>query len=267
MILNDNTMKVLKNFATIQPNILLPNGNNLTTISSTNNIVGSTVLTDTFAGGNFPSAGAGIYNLDELLGVISFMTYTTTTNRALPVLTFEDNFVTIATGSYPGSPAVPITPSRSVKYYYADPSILKTYAGNIVFPTTNVAFNLEEAVLQSIRSAASALGHVKMTITPSGNTDVKISVSDSSDATSNSFELVVPRSDGGSSTTFNLVMNIGNLKLVTPPDSGTIGYYKVEVASLAAGIISKFTIANSDGTTFNSTFYYVALEATSTYGP
>ena len=261
MILNDNTMKVLKNFATIQPNILLPNGDNLTTISSTNNIVGSTVLTQSFSGGNFPTAGAGIYSLDELLGVISFMTY----GSALPVLTFEDNFVTIATGT--SDAGVTVTPSRSVKYYYADPSILKTYAGNIAFPTTNVAFNLVEEVLQSIRSAASALGHVKMTITPSGNTDVKISVSDSSDATSNSFELVVPRSDAGSSTTFNLVMNIGNLKLITPPDSGTIGYYKVEVASQAAGIISKFTIANSDGTTFNSTFYYVALEATSTYGP
>lgn len=264
MILDVNTMKVLKNFATIQPNILLPNGNNLTTISSTNNIVGSTVLIQPFGGGNFPTAGAGIYNLDELLGVISFMTYDT----ALPVLTFEDNFVTIATGTTnPGGVAV--TPSRSVKYYYADPSILKTYTGNIVFPTTNVQFDLSEGVLQSIRSAASALGHVKMVITPSGNNDVKITVVDSSDSTSNSFELEVARTDGGSSTTFNLVMNIGNLKLVTPPDpdSGTIGRYKVEIASQAAGIISKFTILESDGTTFNSTFYYVALEATSTYGP
>ena len=209
MQLNDETLAVLKNFASIQPNVVLNEGNVVKTIAEAKNVMAVATLGQTF------DKSVGIYNLDEFLSVLGLVDD--------PDLAFHDDFVTVQSGS-----------GRSnVKYFYSDPSILTSPAKDIPMPEAEVKFTLDEATLNKIRRAAGALGHEKMTITATEG-GVMLTVVDNTDSTSNAFEIVVPGSVDSENFTF--VMNIANLKLIS-------GDYDVEVSSR---LISKFTNTGTD---------------------
>ena len=209
MQLNDETLAVLKNFASIQPNVVLNEGNVVKTIAEAKNVMAVATLGQSF------DKSVGIYNLEEFLSVLGLVDD--------PDLAFHDDFVTVQSGS-----------GRSnVKYFYSDPSILTSPAKDIPMPEAEVKFTLDEATLNKIRRAAGALGHEKMTITATEG-GVMLTVVDNTDSTSNAFEIVVPGTVDSEDFTF--VMNIANLKLIS-------GDYDVEVSSR---LISKFNNKSSD---------------------
>ena len=208
MQLSDNTLAVLKNFASIQPNVVLQEGNVVKTIAEAKNVMAVATLDQSF------DKEVGIYNLDEFLSVLGLVDS--------PDLAFHDDFVTVQ-----GS-------GRSqVKYFYSDPSILTSPAKDIPMPEAEVKFTLDEATFKKVLRAAGALGHEKMTITATEG-GVLLTVVDNTDATSNAFEIVVPGTV--ESENFTFVMNIANLKLIS-------GDYDVEVSSR---LISKFTNQSAD---------------------
>jgi hypothetical protein len=208
MQLTDNTMAVLKNFASIQPNVVLHEGNVIKTIAEAKNVMAVATLDQTF------DKSLGIYNLDEFLNVLGLVDD--------PDLAFHDEFVTVQGNG-----------RSQVKYFYSDPSILTSPAKDIPMPEAEVKFELDEATLGKVRRAASALGHEKMTITASDG-GIKLTVVDNTDNTSNAFDIVVP--GVCESEDFTFVMNIANLKLIA-------GSYDVEVSSR---LISKFTNNTTD---------------------
>ena len=208
MQLTDNTMAVLKNFASIQPNVVLHEGNVIKTIAEAKNVMAVATLDQTF------DKSLGIYNLDEFLNVLGLVDS--------PDLAFGDDFVTVKGNG-----------RSQVKYFYSDPSILTSPAKDIPMPEAEVKFELDEATLGKVRRAASALGHEKMTITAHDG-GIKLTVVDNTDNTSNAFDIVVPGSCDSEDFTF--VMNIANLKLIA-------GAYDVEVSSR---LISKFTNNTTD---------------------
>jgi hypothetical protein len=209
MQLSDNTLAVLKNFASIQPNVVLQEGNVVKTIAEAKNVMAVATLDQSF------DKEVGIYNLDEFLSVLGLVDS--------PDLNFQDDFVTVNSGA-----------GRSqVKYFYSDPSILTSPAKDIPMPEAEVKFTLDEATFKKVLRAAGALGHEKMTIT-STDGGVLLTVVDNTDATSNAFEIVVPGTF--ESENFTFVMNIANLKLIS-------GDYDVEVSSR---LISKFTNKSAD---------------------
>jgi hypothetical protein len=208
MQLTDNTMAVLKNFASIQPNVVLHEGNVIKTIAEAKNVMAVATLDQTF------DKSLGIYNLDEFLNVLGLVDS--------PDLAFGDDFVTVKGNG-----------RSQVKYFYSDPSILTSPAKDIPMPEAEVKFELDEATLGKVRRAASALGHEKMTITALDG-GIKLTVVDNTDNTSNAFDIVVPGTCDSEDFTF--VMNIANLKLIA-------GAYDVEVSSR---LISKFTNTTTD---------------------
>jgi hypothetical protein len=209
MQLSDNTLAVLKNFASIQPNVVLQEGNVVKTIAEAKNVMAVATLDQSF------DKEVGIYNLDEFLSVLGLVDS--------PDLNFHDDFVTVQSGA-----------GRSqVKYFYSDPSILTSPAKDIPMPESEVEFTLDEATFKKILRAAGALGHEKMTITATDG-GVKLTVVDNTDATSNAFEIVVPGKVDSENFTF--VMNIANLKLIP-------GDYDVKVSSR---LISNFKNKNAD---------------------
>jgi hypothetical protein len=208
MQLTDNTMAVLKNFASIQPNVVLHEGNVIKTIAEAKNVMAVATLDQTF------DKSLGIYNLDEFLNVLGLVDS--------PDLAFGDDFVTVKGNG-----------RSQVKYFYSDPSILTSPAKDIPMPEAEVKFELDEATLGKVRRAASALGHEKMTITALDG-GIKLTVVDNTDNTSNAFDIVVPGTCDSEDFTF--VMNIANLKLIA-------GSYDVEVSSR---LISKFTNNTTD---------------------
>lgn len=197
MELTDKTIQVLKNYASINPNIVLTEGNVIKTLSEAKNVLSAAELDV-----NFPKT-VGIYDLGEFLSVVSLLDN--------PRLTFNDDFVMIGDGS-----------GRSrIKYFYSDPSILTTPSKDITMPPADVSFTLDRETLNRVKRAASVLGHSEMSVTANEGI-LSISVIDHSDKTSNVFSIDV---DGHFDVeNFTFIFNISNLKLVD-------GDYKVSVSS------------------------------------
>ena len=106
MKLNQNTIDTLKNFAGINTNILIKEGDELSTISTMRNIFAKAKISDQF------TKEFGIYDLNEFLSVLSGF------NK--PEVSLQDkNMLITAEGS------------RKTKYWYSDPSV-------IVSPTKEV---------------------------------------------------------------------------------------------------------------------------------
>ena len=81
MKLSTNTVQVLKNFASINQNLVIKEGNEIKTMSAMKNIVAKATVEETF-----PKQVA-IYDLNEFLGCLSLFKN--------PILTFNDTSVTI----------------------------------------------------------------------------------------------------------------------------------------------------------------------------
>ena len=76
MKLSSNTTMVLKNFATINQNLVIKEGSELLTMSSMKNIVAKATVEE-----NFPKEIA-IYDLNEFLGALSL--FVTAKNKLCP---------------------------------------------------------------------------------------------------------------------------------------------------------------------------------------
>jgi hypothetical protein len=98
MKLSEHTVEVLKNFATINQNLIIKEGNTLTTMSAMKNIVAKAEVEETF------EKEVAIYDLNEFLASISLF--------ESPILEFNDGFVTIKEEK---------NPTNSLKYFYSDP--------------------------------------------------------------------------------------------------------------------------------------------------
>ena len=82
MELSSRTVEILRNFSTINPNIVVNGGNVLKTMSIAKNIVSRAEIDE-----SFPNT-FGIYDLSEFLSVLSLV------DR--PSITFGDNFCTVS---------------------------------------------------------------------------------------------------------------------------------------------------------------------------
>ena len=95
MKLSTDTREVLKNYSTINSNLLVSAGNQIATMSQMKNIVSKATLPDTF------ETEFAIYDLNEFLAALSLF--------SSPILEFDDQYVTIKEES---------NPSNSLKYFY-----------------------------------------------------------------------------------------------------------------------------------------------------
>ena len=198
MELSENTLQVLKNFSTINQNVIIRSGNTIKTISEARNVL-ATAVVDV----EFPQ-DVGIYDLNEFLGVLSLVD--------TPRLKFEDEYVTVGDS----------TGRSKVKYFFSPEETLTTPQKDIKMPEGDVKFMLDNDTLNRLKRATSALGHSEVSI--SGNNGVlSLSVVDSQNSTSNAFSIDI---DGEYPTdaSFNFVIGITNLKILP-------GDYDVEISS------------------------------------
>ena len=225
MQLSSETIGVLKNFASINSNIVFRGGSTIKTMSEAKNILASANVTE-----DFPS-DVGIYDLNEFLGVISMFNE--------PSLDFYDNYVRIGEDN------------RAVQYFFSDPSILTSPTKDIQMPDPEVKFSLSESELATIRKASSTLSVSDLVIENSvpGESELRATVTDLADSTSNSFSLNLASSELPD-VPFRFVFNVANFKIVP-------GDYSVDVSSK---LISQLTNRNAD---LN---YWIALEKSSTFG-
>ena len=206
MNITNDTLKVLKNFATINPNIVIKPGGQLKTISEAKNIMAIADGTD-----DFPTE-FGIYDLNEFLSVSNLVQD--------PNFDFQDKNVKITSGG------------NTVTYFFSEPEILTSPSKEITMPDTEVGISITQEVLSQVRKAAAVLGHTEMSIKGSGG-KVTLSVVDSSDATANSFDIEL-NDNNDCTEEFNFIVNINNLKLIE-------GDYFVNISSK---LVSQWTCSS-----------------------
>lgn len=187
MELNEKTLQVLKNFATINPNIVIQNGSAIRTLSEGKNVFGKAQLDV-----EFPQS-FGIYDLNEFLSVINLVEE--------PHLSFDDNHVKISDA----------TGLSKIQYFFTDMEYLTTSTKDIVMPEPEIRFTMTNETLNKIKRAAAAFGHKVVAVRPN-NGSVSLTVFDEGNATSNTFTVDVEGSY--QSDNFDIIFNIANLKLL-----------------------------------------------------
>jgi len=212
MELSESTLLKLKNFAGINSNIVIKQGNKISTISEAKNILAVSEIDETF------ESTFGIYDLNEFLGVLGLVDN--------PRIEIKEDHAVIGDQS-----------GRSkIRYYFSDIEMLTTPTKSASMPSSDVKFSLDNGTLSQIKRAAAALGHTELTASSGGEGVVTLTVASSDNSTANTFSIdVVGQSESDS---YNLIFNIANLKMMS-------GNYEVEVSSK---LISQFTNTQTNTT-------------------
>ena len=193
MKLSNGTINVLKNFSTINQNLVIKEGSDISTMSAMKNIVAKAKVEEAF------TKEFAIYDLNEFLSALSLF--------EKPDLDFQDDYVVI---TEEGS-------AKSLKYWYSDPSVVTTPTRDITMPSKELQFDFSSDSLAEITKAASVIGAPDMVLEKG-----KLRVTDKKNTTANDYatELDVPDSD----VDYKFWFKVENLKLLP-------GSYNVEVSS------------------------------------
>ena len=197
MKLNQNTIETLKNFAGINTNILIKEGDELSTISTMRNIFAKAKISDQFTN------EFGIYDLNEFLSAVS--------GFAKPELSLQDKYMTI---SSEGS-------KSKVKYFYSDPSVIVSPTKEVNMPEADVTFSLSESNLTELKKMAAILKTPDLALVgeKGGNTILKIC--DKKNDTANTFDIVVGEN---ATADYTFYFKVENMKMLD-------GDYDVAVSS------------------------------------
>ena len=209
MKLSNHTTSVLKNFATINQNLVIKQGSEMTTMSAMKNIIARATVEETF-----PQEIA-IYDLNEFLGALSLFTN--------PILDFSDSYVMITEEN---------NPSTKMKYFYSDPSVVTSPSKMITMPSNEVRFTMSNEDLSKLKRAGSTIGAPDMVLEKNGDGS-SLTVKDKKNDTANNYSLNVDTQSDGE---FNFFFKVENLKLLD-------GTYDVEVS---AKNISHYKNKNSE---------------------
>lgn len=193
MKLSKETLALIKNYASINNNLLFKPGNVLSTIAVSNTIMSSSTVAETF-----PSE-FGIYDVNEFLAVLSLFED--------PDLEFSEKIVSIKQGN------------SSIKYFAAAPNSIVVPKKEIVFPEAEINFKLEANVLAMILKTAPILKSTDVALLGDGST-INVIVGDKKNATSNAYTYTL----GTTTSVFKVNLKIENLKMVP-------GDYDVSISS------------------------------------
>ena len=216
MKLSKETLALFKNFAGINSNILLKEGNKLSTISAQKNI-----MADATVGENFPDFG--IYDLNEFLGAMSLFDD--------PELTFQEKYVTIQEGS------------NSIKYFAADPSVLTVPQKSITFPESDIDFTMTASMLGMIHKTASVLRASDVAVVGDGSV-MSIVVGDKKNATGNSYSADV----GATDKSFKVNLKVENLKMLPGDYQVSLSSRKISRIQSASSDLVYYVAVEADST-------------------
>jgi hypothetical protein len=193
MKLSKETLSILKNYSSINQNLLFSPGNILKTITTQNTLLSTATVPDEFP------IEFGIYDLSEFLSVLSLFQN--------PELEFSEKYVKI------------FESNNSIKYYAADSSVLVVPKKDINFPDAEIELLLTADNLSLINKTASVLKSADVSFVGQDG-KVIVVVADKKNDTSNSFELVL----GDTELEFKVNIKVDMLKFIP-------GEYQVSISS------------------------------------
>lgn len=197
MKLSNDTRDVLKNFSTINQNLLVKNGSVINTMSAMKNIVAKATVPDSF------NNEFAIYDLNEFLSALSLFKD--------PSLDFDDKAVKLKEEGG----------GSSLNYFFSDPSIVTAPKTEITMPSVDVEFTFTQETFNAIQKASAVLGVPDVVLKGTTGGDINLTVTDRKNDTSNDFAIKVGEN---ATSDFTYFFKVENLKLLA-------GNYKVEVSS------------------------------------
>lgn len=225
MKLTSETLSVLKNFSSINENIMIREGNVLKSMSNSKTVVGKATIDS-----EFPQ-DFGIYDLPEFLATLNLVNE--------PMLTFKKDHVVVADNSG----------LSKIKYYYTDEDSLVYPPKDINMPEAEIKFTFDNISMDKVLNAARTFKYEDLIITPVDGV-LRLTVTDTSNPTAHNFSIDIA-GDYDEALKFKIIFNIGNLsKLMMHSD------YDVEISRK---LISHFTKQQS------GVEYWIALEKDSEF--
>lgn len=206
MKISKRTFEILKNFSSINSNILIEPGTRISTISASKSIMVEAEIDEEF------EVQFGIWDLNKFLGTVSLFSN--------PEFEFSDKYVTIFGAN-----------NSSVKYFYSEPKLLNATKRKINMPKPAFSFNIDKNQLAELYKAASVLQLPDFCIR-SVNGKIMVSAEDKTDVTSNNFSIDVNQETDAE---FEMFIKVENLKLYN-------GDYTVDVCEK---VVSRFTNTSS----------------------
>ena len=223
MKISNDTLAILKNFASINSNVLIKPGNMVKTISPVKNVLVESHVTE-----DFP-VEFGVWDLNKFLATVNLFTD--------PIFNFEDKYVTISESGK----------TNSVKYYYADASLLTVPTKDINLPEFVIEFDLTQTNFGKLTQAASTLALPDLAV-ETGNGESRLRVFDKKDPTSNDYSVTV--GECADEESYSMLFKVENLKLLP-------GDYKVSICERQVAQFEHKTLPVT---------YWIALEPDTKYG-
>ena len=206
--LSKTTLNILKNFSTLNSNILIKSGNIIKTITPSKNGMAEAKIEETF------DTSFGIWDLNKFLGVISLFSN--------PSLEFGEKFVQIR------------SPNGScVKYFYSEPKLLTVPTKSINMPEVAITMSMTEKMFVDLQKASAVMQLPELSIV-NENDKIFALISDLQDPTTNNYRIEV--GENKSDASFSLNFKMENIKILP-------GDYDI---SLAKNVVGQFTNKNID---------------------
>jgi hypothetical protein len=199
--LSKNTFSILKNFATLNSNLLVKPGNVIKTITPSKNGMAVASVEETF------DTEFGIWDLNKFLGVVSLFNN--------PNFTFGEKSVKIKNGG-----------DSVVNYYYSEPRLLSVPTKDVNMPPVDLSIELTEKNFLELQKASSVMQLPDLIFT-SDDDNIIVMVSDISDPTSNSYKITLANSESPVPE-FMFHFKMENIKILQ-------GDYKINFANNIVG--------------------------------
>lgn len=213
MKFSKETLNVLKNFASINSNMMLKEGNEVTTISVGKSLVGRATISESIPQ-NF-----GVYDIAELLGVVSLFED--------PEITFHEKYITIDQGK------------SSIKYFAADESVLVYPKKFPPMGDPEIEFSLNATDITAILKTASVLKTSDVRFVGDGES-LNVVVGDKKTKTANSFVLKIGETDKA----FSVSINTDNLKII--PQDFSVGVINRRMIQLKSETLTYIIAIETD---------------------
>jgi hypothetical protein len=196
MNLNVKTLEILKNFYSINPSLVVKEGNVLTTISTAKTIVAKATVPDTF------TKRFAMYNLGHLISSV--------TEFEKAEITFEDTVLYVNEAGK----------TDKVRLAYADESGIKVPPEKAInLPTVDAVCKVTTDNLRTVQRKLGSLDLPEIAITGDG-VNISLQAIDSKNASSNMFSVVIGTTDKN----FRAIFKPENIKIIP-------GDYEVSICS------------------------------------
>jgi len=225
MKISKETLDILKNYSTINSNIIIPEGNEIATLSPMKNIMSLATVTETFEN------EIAIWDLNKFLGTISLYEN--------PIFEFNEDHVIISEENG----------KTRTKYRYAESQLIQRVTQRVKMDDVVVSFELRNKDLSQVLRAASVLQLPDLAVRTSESGDsIELVALDSKDSTCNSYSVDLGElpNDGHD---FEFFFKTENMKMLP-------GDYNIEISKK---MVCQMKNQNSDLS------YWIALESNSRY--